>query len=109
VGARALAAIAIGLFACVCACSGPHATVADARVQPSARPGFYRVNVRLANTGGRGQLELTARLRNTATGRVVVQQQPVDVEPHDRADVAIEIPAPPGDYTVAVTVDYPPK
>jgi hypothetical protein len=105
-GARTL--IAIVLAAVVGACSGPHATATDARVHPSARPGFYRVDLRLVNSGGRGQVELTVRLRNTASGSVVTQEQPVDLERRDRTDVAIEIPAPPGDYTVEVTVNYPP-
>jgi hypothetical protein len=106
-GTRAL--IAAALAACIAACSGPRATATAARVRPSARAGFYRVEARLVNAGGRGQVELTVRLRNKETGRIVTQEQPVDLQPRDRADVTLEVPAPPGEYTVDVTVDYPPK
>jgi hypothetical protein len=91
------------------ACAGPRAKVTDAAVRPSARAGFYRVNARLTNAGGRGQIELTIRLRNTRDGRIVTQAQSVDVQPHDHTDVAVEIPAPPGDYAVDVQVEYPPR
>ena len=100
--AAALAALALG-------CSGPRATATDARVRPSARSGFYRVETRVVNAGGPGEVELTVRLRNTATGRIVTQQQPVELRPRDRADVALEVPAPPGDYAVDVSVEYPPQ
>ena len=90
-------------------CSGPRATATDARVRPSSRSGFYRVEARVVNAGGSGEVELTVRLRNEETGRIVTQQQPVDLQPHDRADVAVEIPAPPGPYAVAVSVQYPPQ
>jgi len=107
-GARALIA---GLLtsALLAACSGPHAKATDARVQPSSRSGFYRVETRLINTGGSGQIDLTVRLRNRANGRVVTHQQSVDLEPRDHTDVAVEIPAPPGDYAVDVGVQYPPR
>ena len=106
-GPRAL--IAAALASLVIACSGPHATATDAHLQPSSRIGFYRVETRLVNTGGSGQINLTVRLRNRQTGHVVTQQEPVDLQPHDRADIAVEIPAPPGDYAVEVSVEYPPQ
>ena len=110
-GARTLiaAAIAVALSAAFCACSGPRATATETRVHPSARPGFYRVETRLVSSGGRGQVEVTVRLKNKQTGRVVTQAQPVDVEPRDHTDLAIEIAAPPGDYTADVSVQYPPR
>jgi ABC-type uncharacterized transport system auxiliary subunit len=107
VGARALAAAA--LAALLAACSGPHATTSDTRVQASTRPGFYRVEVRVHNSGGTGQVELTVRLHNKESGRIVTHTQSVDLQPHDRADVAMEVPAPPGDYTAEVSVAYPPR
>jgi hypothetical protein len=107
VGARAL--IAAALAGVALACSGPQATATDARVAPSPRDGFYRVETRLVNSGGRGQVELLVRLRNNQTGRVVTHQHPVDLQPRDRADVTIEVPAPPGDYAAEVEVQYPPR
>jgi hypothetical protein len=80
----------------------------DTRGRPSARSGFYRVETRLVNAGDRGQIELTARLRNRETGLVVTHQQAVDLQPRDQIDVAMEIPAPAGDYAVDVGVQYPP-
>jgi hypothetical protein len=109
VGARALIAAALAALVVVAACSGPHATATDARLRPSSRSGFYRVETRVANTGGSGQIDLIVRLKNREDGRVVTRQQPVDLQPHDRADVAVEIPAPPGDYAVDVSVQYPPR
>jgi hypothetical protein len=107
VGPRALTGAA--LVALALGCSGPRANATDARVRPSSRSGFYRVETRVVNAGGPGEVELTARLRNTATGRIVTQRQSVDLRPGDRADVALEVPAPPGDYAVDVTVEYPPR
>jgi hypothetical protein len=104
---RALIAAVLTTF--VVACSGPHATATEARVRPSFRAGFYRVETRVENAGGSGQVDLIVRLRNRETGRTVMQQQPVDVERHDHADVAVEIPAPPGNYDVEVSVRYPPE
>lgn len=106
-GARALTAAVLGALAL--ACAGPRAKVTDAGVRPSARAGFYRVDARVTNAGGRGQIELTIRLRNNRDGRIVTQAQSVDLEPCDHTDVAVEIPAPPGDYAVDVRVDYPPR
>ena len=105
-GAKRLAAALAALLA---ACSGPRATATDTHVQPSTHPGFYRVEVRLHNSGGTGQVELTVRLRNTESGRIVTHTQSVDLQPHDRADVAMEIPAPPGNYTADASVAYPPR
>jgi hypothetical protein len=107
VGPRTL--IAVVLTSLALACSGPHTTATEARLRPSSRSGFYRVETRLINTGGSGQIDLMVRLRNKETGQVVTHQQSVDVEPRDHADVAVEIPAPPGDYAVVVSVQYPPK
>ena len=106
-GARTVIAAAFG--ALVIACSGPHATATDARVRPSARPGFYRVETRLVNNGGSGQVEMTVRLHNKQTGRIVTQEQSVHLQPHDHTDVAVEIPAPRADYAVDVSVQYPPR
>jgi hypothetical protein len=107
VGPRALRTVALAALAL--GCSGPRATATDAHVRPSSRSGFYRVEARVVNAGGSGEVELTIRLRNEETGRIVTQQQPVDLLPHDRADVAVEIPAPPGPYAVEVSVEYPPQ
>jgi len=107
VGARAL--IAAAMAALLAGCAGPRAKATDARVRPSMRAGYQRVEVVLVNGAGRGQVAVTARLRNTATGRIVTKTQAVDVDPHDRTDVAMEVPAPPGDYAVSVSVDYPPR
>lgn len=100
--AAALLAVALG-------CRGPRATATEARLRPSSRTGFYRVDARLINAGGSGQVELTVRLRNKQTGWIVTQQQSVELQPHDRDDVSVELPAPPGDYAVDVSVQYPPQ
>jgi len=101
--------MAAALTALIAACSGPRARASDAHVRPSARPGFYRVEARLANSGGKGQVQLTVRLRNRETGRIVTQDQAVELEPRDQIDVALEVPAPPGHYEVDVAVEYPPR
>ncbi|HVV48434.1 MAG TPA: hypothetical protein VHO06_02140 [Polyangia bacterium] len=106
-GPRALTAAA--LIAAALGCSGPRATAGDTRVRPSSRSGFYRVETRVSNAGGSGEIELTIRLRNKETGRIVTHQEPLDLQPRDRADVAVEIPAPPGDYAAEVSVEYPPR
>jgi hypothetical protein len=101
--------IAAAAFAVVAACSGPRATATATKLRPSARSGFYRVETRLVNAGGRGQVELTVRLQNKANGHIVTQTQSVDLERRDHTDVALEIPAPPGDYDVDARVEYPPR
>ena len=108
-GARALIGlVGLTLAAFVVACEGPHARALDAQVRPSARAGYYRVEAHLVNSGGRGQVELTIRLRNERNGQIVTEARSVDLEPHDRTDVAVEIAAPPADYAVDVRVGYPP-
>lgn len=100
---------AAALLAAALGCSGPRATATDAHVRPASRSGFYRVETRLLNAGGSGQVALIVRLRNRQTGAVVAGQKSVELQPHDRDDVAVEIPAPPGDYAVDVSVEYPPQ
>ena len=94
---------------CRAACSGPRATATDTRVRPSARSGFYRVETRVENAGGAGQVDVTFRLQNRTNGRIVTQAQSVELERHGHADVALEIAAPPGDYAVEARVEYPPR
>jgi hypothetical protein len=116
VGARSLtaraacAAVFVAALAALllAACSGPRVTATGARVAPSPRPGFYRVQAALTNRGGRGQAEVTIRLRNVATGAIVTHTEPVDLRPDDRVDVVTDVAAPPAEYTVAIEVQYPP-
>lgn len=96
--ARALA------LAVLAACAGPSARIDGARVEPSPVPGHVRVVGRLINDGGHGTVELDLALHGPAQ---LVHDETLDVPAHQAIDLAIDIAAPPGNYTVDADAKYP--
>ena len=117
-GARTLRTAALSALAGVTAmlllasCTGPRVAASDVRVTRSARPGMYRVEATLRNRGGKGQVTAKVRLRAGAAAReagVYTAEQPIDVERDDQVRLVVDVPAPAGDYTATVSIDYPPE
>lgn len=86
------------------ACAGPSARIDGARVEPSPVPGHVRVVGRLINDGGHGTVELDLALHGPAQ---LVHDETLDIPGHEAIDLAIDIPAPPGSYTVEAEAKYP--
>jgi hypothetical protein len=83
--------------------------VEDVHVEPAAVPGRVRVEARLVNAGrGQGQVEVTVRLRDRRTGRVVEDERHVELRGHESVRLVADVEAPPGDYHADVEAEYPP-
>jgi hypothetical protein len=107
VGAGRLIA-ATAVIALAAACAGPRIRVAGAAAEPSPQPGCTRVIATLVNaSGGEGDVKVTARVRDRASGRAFSFTRSVSVRGHDTIDVVIDVPAPPGDYTPEVSAGFP--
>jgi hypothetical protein len=92
-------------------CSGPRPAVADVRVAAPAGEGEpYRVAAVVRNEGwGHGQVRVTFRLRDRASGQAFQEEAEAQLEAGEVALVVAEIDAPPGDYEPAVEAEYPPR
>ena len=106
-----VAAIAIALALWVAQCSGPQAEVVSVELVEPAREGApYQVHATLWNAGpGHGEVNVTARLRERASGRTVQQERKAHLQEKETTLVVVEIPAPRGSYTPEVEVEYPPQ
>jgi hypothetical protein len=112
------AAPVVVLVAGICAvvlwvsqCSGPRAVVDSAPVlRAPEQPGqAYGVDAIIRNTGsGHGEVQVTFTLRDRVTNQTYQRIDRAEIEAGDRIHIAVEIPAPPGDYEPQVQVDYPP-
>jgi hypothetical protein len=110
--------IVVGVIGVICVvglwvsqCSGPRPVVDSAPVVlPPEQPGQpYRVDVAIRNAGpGHGEVQVTFSLRERTTGKTYQRIDHAQLESGDLTHVAVEIPAPQGDYEPAVQVDYPP-
>ncbi len=92
-------------------CSGPRPEVVGSpQLRAPESPGQpYVVDARVRNGGpGHGQVQVTARLRDTATGQAYQRDEQVQLEPGEDARVAIEVQAPLGEYQPDLEVTYPP-
>ena len=106
-----LAAVALALATLwVLNCSGPSPVVADVQLlQPRGEGAPYRVEVTIRNQGvGHGEVAVTVRLRDR-NGRMLREERKVVLEPRETTLVVVEIPAPRGEYTPEVEVEYPPR
>ena len=107
-GARHLI-VSFGLAMAVTpACTGPRVTLADVQVHQSPIPGYERAETTIRNTGGRGDVQVTARIRDRHTDRVYKTARSVAVEAKEELGVVIDVPAPPGAYFVTMEATYPP-
>ena len=100
---------AVGLW--VAQCSGPRPEVMGSpTVTPPAQPGQpYVVAATIANHGpGHGQVEVTLRLKDVATGQLYQQQEQLNLESGEQSRVVTSIFAPVASYTPEVQVQYPP-
>ncbi|HEY1293072.1 MAG TPA: hypothetical protein VGJ60_08340 [Chloroflexota bacterium] len=103
-------AIIVGLW--VTHCSGPQAQVVGTpSLRAPAQPGQpYRIEAVVANPGpGQGQVQVTFRLRDLATGLAYQSQEQADLEPGEQVRVVTDIAAPDGNYQPEVEVRYPPR
>ncbi len=103
-----VAAAIIGSW--VSQCSGPRPElVGSATVRSPQQPGdAYHVEAAVRNSGpGHGEVQVTARLRDRASGRAYQRDERVQLERGEQTNVVIEIFAPPGEYEPQVDVQYP--
>lgn len=92
-------------------CSGPQPAVTGVQVRPPDAPGApYVLEASLENRGrGQGQVAVTGRLIDRATGRTYEESARTDLAPRERSIVAIPFNAPPGEYEGEVEALYPPR
>lgn len=115
IGARALVGLTVVVVAAavlwVVNCSGPRPEAEVVRVVPPAEAGWpYLVEARLRNAShGHGQVTVTFRLRDTATGQTFQEERKVELREGETAGVVAEIHAPPGDYAPELEAEYPPR
>ncbi|MFT3698063.1 MAG: hypothetical protein QM831_33285 [Kofleriaceae bacterium] len=88
----------------VMACAGPQPRIEGARVGPSPVPGHVRVGGTLINDGGEGTVEIDLALHGAAR---LQADETIDVPAHTTIDLAIDVAAPPGEYTVDAVAKYP--
>lgn len=91
-------------------CSGPRPVVSRLRLQSPRSPGGpYQVQALVHNDSpGHGQVAITFRLLNTATGHTIEQDQKVTLQSGETSLVSARITAPPATYTPEVDASYPP-
>jgi hypothetical protein len=94
----------LALALALAACAGPSPVVDHVAVAPSPVPGHMRVTGTLTNHGGGGTVELVITLHGAATVR---DQETLALDDHQRVDLAIDVAAPPGNYTADVLAQYP--
>jgi hypothetical protein len=107
VARRACRFLAIGFAIGLAACAGPRPVVERVDVRAGVT---YDVRVTVVNqAGGSGQVDLTARLVDSATGRTGAQAaRNIALEAHERVDVVLSLtPASAGTYRAVVEVHYP--
>lgn len=105
----ALVLVALALW--VTNCSGPQPRVSDVRLRPPAGEGQpYAVEAVVANRGwGEGEVGLTARLLNRASGRTVQQDQTLHLRRGEVAEVEVLLATPRAEYTPELEAEYPPR
>ena len=92
-------------------CSGPRPEVVGAPIvrAPQAPGEPYHVETTVRNLGpGHGEVQLTVRLRDAASGRGYEREETAQLEAGEQVSVVAEIFAPPGTYEPQVEVTYPP-
>jgi hypothetical protein len=93
-------------------CSGPQpSVVGGVQLEDPSGPGEpYHVQTTVRNAGpGHGQVNVTFRLHDPATGQTFQGDRQVQLEGGETARVVAEILAPPGSYEPDVEVEYPPR
>jgi hypothetical protein len=110
VKALALAALPFALAALlfVRGCSGPEPVVT---ATASARDGAGVVaSATVRNDGGEGEVQVTFRLRDRASGRVVAGEAIAQLRSGEAAELTARIPtAPPGEFDLEAEAEYPPR
>jgi hypothetical protein len=91
-------------------CSGPQPKVIEASFRAPENPDHpYSVSAIVSNDSrGRGQVSVTFRLKDKASGLEYEKEASAELKPHDQVVVETDIDAPEGDYTLDVDVEYPP-
>ena len=108
-GATALLAAVMAVF--LFRCEGPRPAIRNVRLEREGAG--WRVGTELVNEGhGDGQVEVTFRLRELATGRTWQAERRVALAPHERVEVSEPVDAPEaadGRYAAEVEAKYPPR
>lgn len=89
------------------ACAGPQPSVTASWLEP--RPGGYVAVAAVRNAGGDGEVQVSFRLRDRATGRTVPVQGTAQVRRGEEVQVRAYVPAPPGDWRLEAESEYPPR
>jgi hypothetical protein len=101
-------AIAFGAYSC----RGPKPAVLSQELRPpESKDGPYSAVVMIENQGGgKGEIEVIARLRSRATGQVLDEhEQVVDLPSNEKVQLVIELRSTlPEPYDLDVKVKYPP-
>jgi hypothetical protein len=108
-GAVVLAPILAGVL-WVSNCSGPRPEVGDVRLTaPTGEGSPYRLETTVHNRGpGHGQVVVTFRLRDPATGRTVQSEERIVLDRGETSLVTTEILAPPAAYESEAEAEFPP-
>jgi hypothetical protein len=92
-------------------CSGPAPVVTGVRVdEPVGQGTPYRIEATIHNRGvGHGQVSVSVRLRDRASGWIVEKEEQVTLDRGETAVIVAELQAPPGQYAPEVSAVYPPR
>ena len=106
-----LGAIALITIFWITSCAGPKPTVVEATFDPPAAAGQpYHLRALVENGGGgRGEVGITFRMKDQASGRIYEEQSTLTLKPHEQALAVAQLALPAGDYTLKVEAEYPPQ
>src|SRR5581483_6795938 len=92
----------------VAECTGPRPVVGDVRLLPPAAEGApYRVEASITNAGrGHGEVAVTVRLRDEASGRTVQTDKRIELDEHESTRIVADVPAPVATYVPNVEALY---
>jgi hypothetical protein len=105
VGARAL----VTLGALLTGCAGPDPRIERVEIVAPRLPGHVRVHVAVVNrSSGHGQVQIELRLTSRSSPRTLAAGRPLELDGHERVELAIDVSAPDGgDYAAEAHVRYP--
>ena len=102
--ARALALVGV----LVAACAGPDPVIERVEVVGSRQPGYVRVELDVANRShGHGQVQIDIWLRSGSPPHTLAAERSLELDDHQRLELAVDIAAPDGHYTAEARAIYP--
>jgi hypothetical protein len=99
--------VAAAFALAVRACAGPRPRVAASWLEQA--PGGWVAAARVRNAGGEGEIQVTFRLRDRATGRSIPAEATAHVQDGEEVEVRVWVPAPPGSWSLEAESEYPPR